>query len=417
MDWNELRRPRRIVTGLGGDGRSCLARVEEVEQIDYPYVMPDTQTPPPDTAAAETMSTVPGGGYFQMWATDRLPIPLPNDGKAPFLDSEPTAAETPLALRRAHALPPPLGARIAIAGGPHLGSPPPGEWHWHDTVELFFQLSGQREIIHDDGLEFAVRPGDVVIQHATHHAHFRRTDPRRGNDASYIGAVCLGGLRVGAPPPLASLHAVQRGSVGGHRLGELRGKPLFHNPSWSGEVPTPGPPPADLDGRMLITEIEQPRRIVTGQDDDGVAHVARVDEVQSINGGIYPIWAADRLPILLPTDGLAAPLDTHPTPEQTPAALCEALSAVPPAGMRASVVKLLPTKQPPSLSSRDSMDVIFIMSGEPMMIMDDGSKIDLGIGDCVIQNGTRQALHNPGDSAVWLGVVSLGAVRFGDKLS
>jgi hypothetical protein len=106
-DIREIRSPRRIVTGTNEQGTSYLARVEEAGEVDYSLVLPP---------ASDHGAYVWGGDrgtFHRIWGSDRLPIPLPNDGKAPFFDFEPTPEQTPEALRRSSTQPPPHGVRVA----------------------------------------------------------------------------------------------------------------------------------------------------------------------------------------------------------------------------------------------------------------------------------------------------------------
>jgi uncharacterized cupin superfamily protein len=49
----------------------------------------------------------------------------------------------------------------------------------------------------------------------------------------------------------------------------------------------------------------------------------------------------------------------------------------------------------PGMHTTDTMDFDVIVSGEVYLELDDGAEVLLKAGDCVIQNGTRQASHNP----------------------
>src|SRR5258707_470011 len=103
MEIGSVRRPRRIVTGLREDGVSYLARVEEVEEIDYALALPGG---PHGERGVEPDPDADRGGFFRIWGADQLPIPLPSDGKAPVFDTKPGADETPEALRRSTTMPP-----------------------------------------------------------------------------------------------------------------------------------------------------------------------------------------------------------------------------------------------------------------------------------------------------------------------
>ncbi len=49
----------------------------------------------------------------------------------------------------------------------------------------------------------------------------------------------------------------------------------------------------------------------------------------------------------------------------------------------------------PGMHTTDTMDFDVIVSGEVYLELDDGAEVLLKAGDCVIQNGTRHASHNP----------------------
>src|SRR5262249_45030314 len=186
MDIREVTRPRRIVTGLNEEGKSYLARVEEVEPAltDYAIARSVSALDPTFRRPTDT-----GGGYFRIWASDVLPIPLPTDGKTPPIESRPTPEETPGALRAAYACPPPPG--MGIAWPRSAGATPPGELHWHDSTDVFFVMSGERGQILDNGQEHILRAGDVQVQNATNHSHEQLSD-----EPSIMGYVVVGALRV-----------------------------------------------------------------------------------------------------------------------------------------------------------------------------------------------------------------------------
>jgi hypothetical protein len=132
-----VRKPRRVVTGLRDDGVSYLARVEEVDEIDYALVLPGG---PHGEEHAEPDPDADRGGFFRIWGADRLPIPLPTDGLAPVFDTDPSGDEAPEALRRSTTLPPPLGVRIGWSR--HLTKGPPGAFHFTDSTDILFVMAG-----------------------------------------------------------------------------------------------------------------------------------------------------------------------------------------------------------------------------------------------------------------------------------
>jgi uncharacterized cupin superfamily protein len=401
MEISEVFHPRRVVTGLNAEGKSCLARVEEIHPARVEYAINS-----PIQANLPTW-TPPRTGYHRVWASDRLPVPLPSDGLTPPIDSNPTPDETPEHLRRAYAVPPPLGFRAAWVRG--RGPQPIVPMHWHDSTDFKIMMAGEQGYVHDDGTEIVLRAGDVIVQNATHHA---QQDFSENN--AIQGYIVVGGLRVGAHPPYETLHPVQRGPVGGHRSGEIRGK----QPSAPWTAPAPPPPKFRDAGTVLsMSEVERPRRIVTGNRPDGTSCVARCEEVEAtdhpIFGTWFPIWGSDRLPLYFPTDGLAPPFDSFPTPEEAREALRRSHFLPPPLGYRVGIAKLDPSERPGVMHWYDSVEVYFIMHGEVTHMLDSGEAIDLRAGDVLIQNGTNHAWHNRGDGPVWLAIGAFGAVRFG----
>jgi hypothetical protein len=158
-----------------------------------------------------------------------------------------------------------------------------------------------------------------------------------------------------------------------------------------------------------MTPDGKPRRIVTGQDADGITHLARVEEVPRDSAAAlapdvlarsYPqgmpdvraVWGCDELPFALPVDGAQPPSLTHPGPR----------------GVRVSV-----TQFPPGWAGRmfwsERVDVLWVMSGELTYVTDGGDEIVVEPGDIVIQNGANKAFHNRGDVPVLMGAVMCGA--------
>jgi quercetin dioxygenase-like cupin family protein len=65
----------------------------------------------------------------------------------------------------------------------------------------------------------------------------------------------------------------------------------------------------------------------------------------------------------------------------------------------------------PGFHRTDSIDMLYVASGQIVLTLDDGAEVTLNPGDTVVQNGTRHAWRNPGsEPAVVVGVL-LGASR------
>jgi quercetin dioxygenase-like cupin family protein len=416
MDITEVEQPRRIVTGIGEDGKSYLARVEDVEELDYPLNTP----PAPVVPGAEPNRAYSGGSskFFRIWGSDRLPVPLPNDGQTPFFEFGPTPQETPAALRRSATCPPPLGFRIgwsrSVPGEEH---PPPSRMHFTETTDIVFVLSGRHGEILEDG-EVILRAGDVFVQNGTMHSH-----EGIGDEVTVIGWVLVGALSTGWTPPVDKLHGVS-GPLGGWRRGETREKQPME--PWTAPSPPPGryedadvvPPP--------ISELQRPRRVVTGTNDAGRSYYSRIEDADELDyvalgspppeqSGVrtWRMWQSDRLPDLLPTDGLTPPLATPVGPDNVPAALRSLPTKPAPLGYVATMTKIEPSTEPGPFHQHVSVDAIFVMAGEVEYLLDGGDTITLQPGDVVIQNGANHAWHNRGSTPAVLGSVCFGAAWFG----
>jgi len=65
----------------------------------------------------------------------------------------------------------------------------------------------------------------------------------------------------------------------------------------------------------------------------------------------------------------------------------------------------------PGMHVTDSVDYVLVLDGAIWLDLDDGKMIRLGPGDTVIQNATRHAWRNLGDSPATLAVVHVGVTR------
>lgn len=202
---SESPKPRRIITGIGADGRSHIARVEEVEQLDYSVGYPGQARAGEDRVV----------DLYRMWAYDSFPIQLPTDGLIPPLDDEVTVNghvvrrpaspdETPEVLRRVSAQPHrPGGIRISVchfrqsqSGDKRADSVTHMPVHWHPTVDVRFVIDGECTLIMDSGEEVAMRRGDCVISHSDNH-----TWDIPHPDGCTFGIIMIGGEVVGEMPP------------------------------------------------------------------------------------------------------------------------------------------------------------------------------------------------------------------------
>jgi hypothetical protein len=171
------------------------------------------------------------------------------------------------------------------------------------------------------------------------------------------------------------------------------------------------------------------RRVVTGHDANGKAVIASDTEVDGLRPELTPgiefhrLWGADEAP-QFPDDG-AQPehhsyfppvggfrfgmfevppgqrVDTSP-PDDLEAALAELEGALP--GL-ASYME----PDAPGMHTTDTIDFEVVLEGEVWLELDDGVEVRLQAGDTVVQNGTRHAWRNHGDTAARLAVFLIGA--------
>ncbi len=165
---------------------------------------------------------------------------------------------------------------------------------------------------------------------------------------------------------------------------------------------------------------DRPQRLVTGLRPDGSSHFARDEAVEPTDRiraadpsavTLYRIWAIDRLPVELPSDGLSAPLSSDPTPDETAGAL-RGSSALPgPDGVRVTLLDM-PAGWTCDLHWHDTFDVLWVLSGEVTAILDGDSERLMRLGDVCIAHGTNHAWR-AGPEGARVGAVRLGARRVG----
>ncbi len=164
------------------------------------------------------------------------------------------------------------------------------------------------------------------------------------------------------------------------------------------------------------------RVVSTGHSSQGKA-VFREDElvnpfVPNPNAGIeiWDLWGEDES-VVLPNDGskpiCPAPfpsgngfrfkrLTLHPTD-----ILLESTNADEPISTDGPVMEA----DNPGMHTTDTVDCIYIVTGEVWLELDDGAEKKLQAGDTLIQNGTRHAWHNRGANACTMISCSIGAER------
>jgi quercetin dioxygenase-like cupin family protein len=181
----------------------------------------------------------------------------------------------------------------------------------------------------------------------------------------------------------------------------------------------------------VVANIGVPKRFVTGLRADGVSYFARAEEVEEVDYAstypgladnpdrpieIYRMWAIDSLPIELPFDGLTAPIDSAPSPEETAEALRRTSPQPRAGGVRVTLIKFKPDrKRPTRLHWHDTFDLHWLIAGELVSIMDDGSEVVMRPGDLVVQYGTRHDWEARTDEGAVMALVQFGAERVGTR--
>jgi hypothetical protein len=171
------------------------------------------------------------------------------------------------------------------------------------------------------------------------------------------------------------------------------------------------------------------RRVVTGHDDDGKAVVASDTEVDGLQPALTPgaefhrLWGGDEAP-RFPDNGSSPPHHSYfppvggfrfgmfsvppghrqqgVPPDDIAAALAEFEDAMP--GLTGYM-----EPDAPGMHTTDTIDFEVVLDGEVWLELDDGVEVHLRAGDTVVQNGTRHAWRNHGDTTARLAVFIVGA--------
>jgi mannose-6-phosphate isomerase-like protein (cupin superfamily) len=171
------------------------------------------------------------------------------------------------------------------------------------------------------------------------------------------------------------------------------------------------------------------RRVVTGHDADGKAVFVSDEAVApfvpafSPKSSFHQLWSFDEAPHF-PDDGTMQPRSRYfpsvggfrfnfftlppdgdnelPEGVDVGAALAE---------VNATLPGLLDHMEPgaPGMHTTATCDIEVVLSGTPVLELDDGATVTLASGDTVVQNGTRHRWSNPGTEPATLAVVLVGA--------
>ena len=172
------------------------------------------------------------------------------------------------------------------------------------------------------------------------------------------------------------------------------------------------------------------RRIVTGQDASGASVFVSDTPVAPITvdlipgGEFHSVWGADT-PFSLPANGARpeskgwfppaggfrfgfftiGPKSAAWSPDMDfEAALVELGEKLPGMGETLDLTD-------PGMHASDTVDYCVVMSGHARLELDNGAMVEIGPGDCVVQNGTRHRWHNPIEEPCVLAVAIVGRDR------
>lgn len=175
----------------------------------------------------------------------------------------------------------------------------------------------------------------------------------------------------------------------------------------------------------------QIRRVVTGHDSSGKAVFASDELVDGIRVTLAPgleihrLWGGDEPP-QYPDRGSALAHTTYFPPVggfrfiafATPP---ESTASVADTGDMEQAMAEVEEKLPglfghmepdsPGFHRTETIDMLYVVSGEIILSLDDGAEVLLKAGDTVVQSGTRHAWRNPGKEPCLVVGVLVGATR------
>lgn len=169
------------------------------------------------------------------------------------------------------------------------------------------------------------------------------------------------------------------------------------------------------------------RRVVTGHTPDGKSAVASDASLDPVTIALSPqtefhtIWGADVMPTF-PDDGSPRPFSTYFPP---PGGFRFGLVTVPPESSASpevpdleAALKEMEEKLPgmashmdpntPGMHVTDTIDFVYVISGEIWLELDEGKEVLLRAGDTLVQNGTRHGWHNRGTELCRFAICLIG---------
>jgi mannose-6-phosphate isomerase-like protein (cupin superfamily) len=84
-----------------------------------------------------------------------------------------------------------------------------------------------------------------------------------------------------------------------------------------------------------------------------------------------------------------------------------------------TVTDILPGKREQvaaGMHRTETIDFVFVLSGELVLVEDSGEERELGPGDCVVQLGTRHSWLNPGPEPGRIATVLIGLTNDNEEI-
>ena len=184
------------------------------------------------------------------------------------------------------------------------------------------------------------------------------------------------------------------------------------------------------------SELPPPKRALTGRDEAGKSVFKSFDVTTKVvdidsNPGLtfYELYMTEGVPKLtgLEPDPMLAGTKAFPGPGGTMFRLISyppkrPEGYKPPPGVTfESALKELSDKVPgmgdhfergaPGMHTSDTIDYGVVVRGEMTLELDDGKKVHLKQGDCIVQNGTRHRWRNPLSEPCLMAFISVGGKR------
>lgn len=250
--------------------------------------------------------------------------------------------------------PVPRGTRICMIDF-HPGNP--GMMHRTDTLDYVVCLAGEIDMELDDGAVTHMKAGDMMVQQATNHSWMNR-----GTATARLGFVMTDSKAQRGPGDISPPPSAPHDSVG-------------------------EPPETPI--RRIVTTHNAAGRAMVGTDGPATNHK------YSPRGMISTlIWSTDECPAEVWTDEDygARKIGTQP----------------PPNGSRFAINDT-PPGAPGRMHRTDTVDFIFVVSGEIDMELDDGAEVHLNAGDVMVQQGTNHSWWNRGSEWARLVIVLMDA--------